>query len=117
MSTLSKLDEAITRINPGRKIDMEKICPYFKDKCIGVNCNAFTPEFDINVVEQQEVYDYIEQGNIDWQQQLEKEDWKLHTIIEHPMLHTLDEKTYIFTRLTYRTIDGKFGRCLIGCVK
>ena len=111
---MNRLDEVISRINPGRKVDMNKVCPYIKDKCLGSECNAFSPEFGINVVNQEEVDRYIEQGFDDWQQQLEKDDWVLNTIIEHPMLHTLDQKTYVFTRKNYYSGGEKLGRCIIG---
>lgn len=111
---MEKINEAIARINPGRRVDMDKWCPFIAGKCMGEECNAFTPEFGINVVNQKEVDHYIKNGFNDWQKQIEREDWVLNTIIETPNLNIPDEKTYIFTRKNYRTFEGKFGRCLVG---
>ena len=114
-----KINKIIKKINPGRKIEVDKICPLINDRCIGLHCNAFVQHSNINVVNQDEIDKYIDAGNISWEKDLIDNDWKLHTIITTPKITTPDEHTHIYTKSIQfnnylEDFASKIGRCLMG---
>ena len=113
---MKQLDEIIAGINPGRKIDMEKLCPHIKEKCIGINCNAYQPYMNINVVDQNEINEYIANGEINWQKNFEKVEWRLHTKFITPSLHEPDKTTMIFVRPVNNSLSLSTGyaNCMVG---
>ena len=70
--------DEIKKLNPGRQIVIEKICPYLKSKCITSNCNAFAEDFDIKIVTLEDKISYEdEDADIPWEANLDKQGWKL----------------------------------------
>ena len=61
--------DEIKKLNPGRQIVIEKICPYLRSKCIASSCNAFAEYFDIKIVT-------LEDADIPWEANLKKQGWK-----------------------------------------
>lgn len=117
MIDTEKLDKIISKINPGRKIDLEKLCPLLNQSCCLERCNAYQPNFDLNYVSAAEVEKYLEDGHDDWQEKLEKEGWKLSHVIKESVFAGLDEKAYLFKKQsTNNELPGgiKIGRCLWG---
>lgn len=115
MKKEKRIKKALERINPGRKIDLEKICPLIGKECIMYKCNAYTPNKDINYVSQDEVYKYLDDGHTDWKETIEKDGWRLDQMIQTPRLNTLDETDYIFTKDTSIGYSNTIGRCTWGC--
>ena len=112
-----ELDKIISKINPGRKIDIEKLCPLFCQSCYMEKCNAYQPNFDINYVSTIEVEKYLKDGHDNWQENLEKDGWKLSHIIEESVFIGLNEKSYLFKKQTTNSKllgEVRIGRCLWG---
>lgn len=70
-------EKEINKLNPGRQIVIEKICPHLKSKCIKSLCNAFEEDFDIKIVTLEDKIRY-EDIEVDWEANLEKQGWKFN---------------------------------------
>ena len=121
---MTSFKKQIKRINPGRKIEVNKVCPYmvsgqthsvyvdYVDSlgpiCIRDKCNAFAPHYDINIVSSEEKMEAEEKG-IDWEKPLEINDWKKYAISKSATGPDDQDSLYIRPR---NPQDG-IGRCLI----
>lgn len=110
---MTSFKKQIKRINPGRKIEVDKVCPYmismgFGPICIRDKCNAFAPHYDINIVSLEEKIEADKKG-IDWEKPLEINDWKKYAISKSATGPDDQDSLYIRPR---NPQDG-IGRCLI----
>lgn len=97
----------IKRINPGRLIDVKKICPYLNQVCIRDRCNAFAAHHEINIVSLEEKIQDESKG-IDWEKILEINNWKKHTISRSAV--GPDDQDTLYIRARSETGQG---RCVI----
>ena len=67
-------EEEIKKLNPGRKIEVNKICPHLKDICIQYKCNAYSEHFETNIVKLEDKIRF-ENSDIDWEYELIKDGW------------------------------------------
>lgn len=118
---MTSFKKQIKRINPGRKIEVNKVCPYmvsgqmnlnyiegFNPVCIRDKCNAFAPHHDINIVSLEEKIEADKKG-IDWEKPLEINGWKKYAISKSAIGPDDQDSLYIRPR---NPQDG-IGRCLI----
>lgn len=104
---LSKMKKIIKKIKSGRLIDTEKICPLLNSKCIKEECNAFSFNKEITIIESEEIFE-IKSGCIpDKRDELMRDNWILEKVLLTPRLKTLDEEDYIYSKVT----DFRIGRC------
>lgn len=115
-----KINDIINQLNPGRRVDMEKICPLIGKECFGSRCNAYTEELSINVVTHSEVVHNLLHGKDNWRSDLEKDGWKLGNVLTNGKTwkdKASEETDYIFTRtyLDYgNVLNTHYGRCTWG---
>ena len=101
--------DEIKKLNPGRQIVIEKICPYLKSKCITSNCNAFAEDFDIKIVTLEDKISYEdEDADIPWEANLDKQGWKLKCSSTSEIGPDNQDSLYI-----KRRDEHYYGRCLI----
>ena len=98
----------IKRINPGRLIDVKKICPYLNQVCIRDRCNAFVVHHEINIVTLEEKIQDESKG-IDWEKILEINNWKKHAISRSAV--GPDDQDTLYIRA--RGPETGQGRCVI----
>lgn len=98
----------IKRINPGRLIDVKKICPYLNQVCIRDRCNAFAAHHEINIVTLEEKIQDESKG-IDWEKILEINNWKKHAISRSAV--GPDDQDTLYIRA--RGPETGQGRCVI----
>ena len=98
----------IKRINPGRLIDVKKICPYINQLCIRDRCNAFVVHHEINIVTLEEKIQDESKG-IDWEKILEINNWKKHAISRSAV--GPDDQDTLYIRA--RGPETGQGRCII----
>lgn len=98
----------IKRINPGRLIDVKKICPYLNQVCIRDRCNAFAAHHEINIVSLEEKIQDESKG-IDWEKILEINNWKKHAISRSAV--GPDDQDTLYIRA--RGPETGQGRCVI----
>lgn len=100
-------EEEIKKLNPGREIVVNKICPYIKAKCLQNDCNAFTEDFDIKIVTLEDKISY-EDANIPWEANLKKQGWTFK------LGNTSEIGPDNQDSLYFKRRDGiYYGRCLI----
>lgn len=104
MATFKK---QIKKVNPGRLIDVRKICPHLKTECIKTNCNAFAFHNEINIVSLEEKIQEEKNGH-DWEKILKINDWKLHAISKSTI--GPDEQDSLYIRVVDPEKTGQ-GRC------
>ena len=113
---MTSFKKQIKRINPGRKIEVNKVCPYmvsgqthsvyidyvdsFGPICIRDKCNAFAPHHDINIVSLEEKIEADKR---------EINGWKKYAISKSAIGPDDQDSLYIRPR---NPQDG-IGRCLI----
>ena len=105
---MTQFKEQIDRINPGRLIDVKKICPYINQVCIKDRCNAFAHHHEINIVTLEEKIQDESKG-IDWERALEINDWRKHAISMSVI--GPDDQDTLYIRV--RSPGTGQGRCLI----
>lgn len=105
---VNQFKEQIDRINPGRLIDTNKMCPYIKDKCVKDKCNAFVAHHEINIVSLEEKISDENKG-IDWEKNLEIDNWKKHAISKSAI--GPDDQDTLYVRVRNSEIGQ--GRCVI----
>ena len=105
---MTQFKEQIDRINPGRLIDVKKICPYLNQVCIRDRCNAFAAHHEINIVTLEEKIHDQNKG-IDWEKNLEIDNWKKYAISRSAV--GPDDQDTLYIRA--RDIETGQGRCLI----
>ena len=98
----------IKRINPGRLINVKKICPYINQLCIRDRCNAFAAHHEINIVTLEEKIQDESKG-IDWEKILEINNWKKHAISRSAV--GPDDQDTLYIRA--RGPETGQGRCII----
>ena len=98
----------IKRINPGRLINVKKICPYINQLCIRDRCNAFAAHHEINIVTLEEKIQDESKG-IDWEQILEINNWKKHAVSRSAV--GPDDQDTLYIRA--RGPETGQGRCVI----
>ncbi len=98
----------IKRINPGRLINVKKICPYINQLCIRDRCNAFAAHHEINIVTLEEKIQDESKG-IDWEQILEINNWKKHAVSRSAV--GPDDQDTLYIRARGPETDQ--GRCII----
>ena len=104
MTTFKK---QIKRVNPGRKIEVDKICPHIGTACIKDKCNAYSLHHEINIVSYEEKMQQEAKG-IDWEKSIDINDWKKHA--ENKLTNISDDACdTLYIRKSY----GSAGRCLI----
>ena len=105
---MNQFKEQIDRINPGRLIDVKKICPYINQLCIRDRCNAFVVHHEINIVIFEEKIQDESKG-IDWEKILEINNWKKHAISRSAV--GPDDQDTLYIRA--RGPETGQGRCII----
>ena len=98
----------IKRINPGRLINVKKICPYINQLCIRDRCNAFAAHHEINIVTLEEKIHDQNKG-IDWEKILEINNWKKYAISRSAV--GPDDQDTLYIRA--RGPETGQGRCII----
>lgn len=99
--------DEIKKLNPGRQIVIEKICPYLKSKCITDNCNAFAEDFDIKIITLEDKISY-QDADIQWEANLKKQGWKFK--LESTSGIGPDNQDSLYFK---RRDEHYYGRCLI----
>ena len=99
--------DEIKKLNPGRQIVIEKICPYLRSKCIASSCNAFAEDFDIKIVTLEDKISY-EDADIPWEANLKKQGWKFK--LESTSGIGPDNQDSLYFK---RRDEHYYGRCLI----
>ena len=105
---MNQFKKQIKRINPGRLIDVKKICPYLNQVCIRDRCNAFVVHHEINIVTLEEKIQDESKG-IDWEKILEINNWKKHAISRSAV--GPDDQDTLYIRA--RGPETGQGRCII----
>lgn len=105
---MNQFKEQIDRINPGRLINVKKICPYLNQVCIRDRCNAFVVHHEINIVTLEEKIQDESKG-IDWEKILEINNWKKHAISRSAV--GPDDQDTLYIRA--RGPETGQGRCII----
>ena len=101
--------DIVNQIQFGKVIDTSKICPYINEKCIKENCIAFSYNYEIKIIDSDEVFKIHANEIQDIRDELMKEDWILEQVIITPRLLSLDEEDWIYSRKLYNNT----GRCKV----
>lgn len=100
-------EEEINKLNPGRKIRVDLICPYIKAKCLQSDCNAFAEHFKTKIVTLEDKISY-QDADIPWEVNLEKQGWKLQCGSTSEIGPDNQDSLYF-----KRQDEIYYGRCLI----
>lgn len=105
---LNKLfEEEIKKLNPGREIVVNKICPYIKAKCLQYKCNAYAEHFKTKVITLEDKIMYQSAGIV-WEDSLKKQGWEFKCGTNSMV------GPYNMDSLYFKRQDEIFyGRCLI----
>ena len=107
MHTNKLFEEEINELNPGRKIKVDKICPYIKDKCIKSLCNAYAEHFETRIITLEDKIMY-QNADISWETNLDKEGWKFNCGSTSEIGPDNQDSLYF-----KRQDEISYGRCLI----
>ena len=99
--------DEIKELNAGRKIIVNKICPYIKDKCIKSLCNAYSQYFETKIITLEDKIMY-QNADIPWEDNLDKQGWKLKCSSTSEIGADNQDSLYI-----KRQDKIFYGRCLI----
>ena len=99
--------EEIKELNPGRKIELHKICPYLKEVCIKDKCNAYVEHTETTIVTLEDKIAH-ENKEFDWESNLARRGWLFNCGSKSNIGPDNQNSLYIKTqdKLYY-------GRCLI----
>lgn len=113
MQTMQSKEEIIrdivNQIQFGSVIDTNKKCPYINEKCIKNDCIAFSYNYEIKIIDSDEIFRIKLKEIPDTRDELLKENWILEQVILTPRLVSLDEEDWIYSRRLY----GNTGRCKV----
>lgn len=101
--------DVVNQIQFGRVIDTNKRCPYINEKCIKNDCIAFSYNYEIKIIDSDEIFKIKSKEIPDTREELMKENWTLEQVILTPRLLSLDEEDWIYSRKLY----GNTGRCKV----
>lgn len=99
--------EEIKELNAGRKIIVDKFCPYIKARCLGDSCNAYAEHFETRIITLEDKIMY-ENADIPWEDNLDKQGWKLKCGSTSEIGPDNQDSLYI-----KRQDEIFYGRCLI----
>ena len=101
--------DIVNQIQFGKVIDTNKRCPYINEKCIKQDCIAFSYNYEIKIIDSDEIFRIKLKEIPDIRDELMKENWVLEQVIHTPRLVALDEEDWIYSRRLY----GNTGRCKV----